>query len=141
MLKIHLLKPAELSEPEVGAWRDIQESNPDLRSPFFSPEFTKAVGSARTDAFVAVLERDHTIQGFLPFQRRRHTGRPIGATICDYQGLICKKFEKISATELLDGCRLDAFDFNHVPTVQAVFYQHGTNISYSPFLDLSEGYP
>jgi CelD/BcsL family acetyltransferase involved in cellulose biosynthesis len=140
-LSIRVIKPQELSRTEIGAWRRVQDGDPHLGSPFFSPEFTHAVGSARGDAFVGVIESGGKIAGFFPFQRHGRVGQPIGAAICDYQGLIAEGTGIVTAGELLAGCRLDALDFNHVPAVQTIFHEHSILTSYSPYIDLEAGYP
>lgn len=139
-MRIHVIKPAELSQHEISAWCDIQDGDMDLSSPFFAPEFTRAVGSARADTFVAVVESDRNIEAFFPFQRRGRAALPIGAAICDYQGLIGARSAAVSVRQLLDGCGLDVVDFNHVPAVQALFRRHSTSVSHSPYLDLNAGY-
>ena len=140
MLKIDVIKPTELSELEASAWREFQESDPRLSSPFFSPEFARAVAQARDDAFVAIIRRSNELLAYFPFQRRGRTALPIGAPICDYQGLIGRQIHSFSAKDLLEGCHLDVVDFNHVPTDQTLFRQHSTTTSHSPYLDLSAGY-
>jgi CelD/BcsL family acetyltransferase involved in cellulose biosynthesis len=140
LLKIDVIRPTELSEHEASAWREFQEGAPGLSSPFFSPEFACAVDRARDDAFVAIVRSGNDILAFFPFQRRGRTGLPIGAAICDYQGLIGRDTQSFSAKDLLDGCHLDVVDFNHVPVTQTLFRQHSTTTSHSPYLDLSAGY-
>lgn len=140
-MSIHVIKPQELSQAEIAAWRRLQDSDGHLASPFFAPEFTQAVGSARGDAFVGVIESGGKAVGFFPFQRRGRVGQPIGAAICDYQGLIAEGTALVTARDLLSGCRLDALDFNHVPAVQTVFHKHSTFTSDSPYINLEGGYP
>jgi CelD/BcsL family acetyltransferase involved in cellulose biosynthesis len=139
-LKIRVIRPAELSPADIAAWWALQDGDPNLSSPFFSPEFTQAVGFARTDARVAVVEQEQKLSAFFPFQRRGNSALPIGAAICDYQGLIGARSCPMSARELLDGCGLDAVDFNHVPAAQDMFSRHRTNTSHSPYLNLEKGY-
>src|SRR5262245_39153076 len=136
---MQVIKPGELKQSEISAWRDLQAGDSNLGNPFFAPEFTQAVGLARSDAFVSVFESDGRTVGFLPFQRRGRTAKPIGAAICDYQGLIGAKSCALSAREFLEGCGLDVFDFNHVPASQSMFWQHSTTISHSPYIDLASG--
>ncbi len=136
---IRVVRPGELTQAAIDRWRHLQDSDPSLSSPFFSPEFAQAVGLARRDAFVAVIEGDGTM-GFFPFQRKGRVGKPIGAAICDYQGVILERGVRISARSLLDGCDLDVVDFNHVPAVQPLFRENSFIATSSPYLDVQGGY-
>ncbi|HWB46462.1 MAG TPA: GNAT family N-acetyltransferase [Hyphomicrobiaceae bacterium] len=140
MLNIDVIRPTELSDQQAAAWREIQDQNSLLSSPFFSPEFACAVAQARDDAFVGIIRRNSDILAFFPFQRRGRGALPIGAAICDYQGLIGREINSFSARELLEGCHLNVVDFNHVPAAQKLFRDHSTTISHSPYIDLSAGY-
>src|ERR1700730_19289886 len=89
-------------------WREWQQSNPALMSPYFRPEFTRAVASVRSDVFVAVIE---DAEGFFPFQRDRFgIGRPVGARMSDYHGVITRPGFSYDARQLVDRCGLSAWD-------------------------------
>ena len=124
----------------MARWRHLQDKDPNLSSPFFSPEFAQAVGSARQDTFVAVVERGASTVGFFPFHRQGRVGKPIGGPICDYQGLILERGVALSGHDLLNGCGLDVIDFNHVPAVQPLFRQNSFITMGSPYMDLEAGY-
>lgn len=134
------MRPRELSQAEIARWRELQDSDSNLSNPFFSPEFAQAVGSARDDTFVAVIEDGASIVAFFPFQRQGRVAKPIGSPLCDYQGLILERGARLSAGDLLEGCGLDVFDFNHIPAVQAMFRQNSFMTSGSPYMDLEGGY-
>jgi hypothetical protein len=55
-MKVDVVPAKELSEELAGLWATIQVNNPVLFSPFFRPEFTRAVGEVRDDTFVAVID-------------------------------------------------------------------------------------
>ena len=60
----------------IAAWRSIQEREPRFESPYFCPEFTRAVGSVRDDVRVVVIENDGRPAGFFPHQRAAWARQP-----------------------------------------------------------------
>jgi len=79
----------ELDAGLVAAWRSIQEREPRFESPYFCPEFTRAVGAVRDDVRVVVIENDGRPAGFFPHQRAAWgRGSPVGGPVSDYHGVI-----------------------------------------------------
>jgi CelD/BcsL family acetyltransferase involved in cellulose biosynthesis len=139
--QVRLLRPGELSAELVAAWAEIQESDPALASPYFRPEFTAAVAAVRDDVEVAVLEQAGERVGFFPFQRGAwNVGRPVGGRLSDYHGVVLRQGASVSAADLLRGCRLASWHFDHVPRTQATFAPFHETTAISPYLDLSEGF-
>ena len=133
--------PRDLDADEIRTWRQIQLQSPWLDSPFYSPEFTIAVGAARDDTRVAILRRQGGIFGFFPFHAApRGIGKPVGGTFSDYQGPILAQGTKISADSLLDACGLRAYDFNHCPVPLAPLAEGGFVRSQSPRIHFHDGY-
>jgi CelD/BcsL family acetyltransferase involved in cellulose biosynthesis len=125
----------------ADCWRALQESNPLLSSPFFAPEFTRAVAEVRDDVEVAVIEGHDGIAGFFPFQRGRFaTAEPVGGRLSDYQGLICRQDFPVQVCELLRACRLSAWDFTHLLAAQVPVSTLDRVDIRSPIIDLSDGY-
>jgi CelD/BcsL family acetyltransferase involved in cellulose biosynthesis len=140
-MKISIIPGRELSDSLVGNWRRLQQSNADLASPYFHPEFTRVVARARPDVEVAVVEADGKITAFFPFQREDGAiGRPVGGILSDYHGIICAPGFGCDARELVRRCRLKAWDFDHLLASQSFFaeFHHSTDLS--PQLDLSQGF-
>ena len=50
-----VLHPGELNGSERDIWDGFLRADPSLASPFLTPEFARAVGAARDDAWVAVI--------------------------------------------------------------------------------------
>ena len=69
-MRVRLVRPHDLRPPELQRWQELIRDNPALQSPFFCPQFTRAVSDVRDDVFVGVIEQQSTIIGFFPFQRR-----------------------------------------------------------------------
>ncbi len=122
-------------------WRRLQDDTPSLMSPFMSPEFAIAVDRFRADARVAVLTDGPNIVGFFPFQRRKlGLGSPIGSGINNWEGLVHAPGFECDAQELLKGCKLSAWQFDHLPEGQLPFGPYRTSTAPSPVIDLRNGF-
>jgi CelD/BcsL family acetyltransferase involved in cellulose biosynthesis len=145
---ISVIHPSELGSAEITAWQDMQRRSggaasgaAGLRNPFLSPEFTQAVGRHRADARVAVLTEGNTISGFLPFEKHRAgVGLPIGAGLTDCQGLVHVPGLEWSPQELLRGCGLSVFAFDHLAAEQQPFRPYLAATAPSPVIDLADGW-
>lgn len=134
--------PADRLTPElVAAWSEIQRSEPLLDSPYFRPEFTLAVAAVRGDVEVGVLEEGGRPVGFFPFQRDKGgVGRPVGGRMSDFHGVIAPRDLSFAPGQLLAGCRLTAWHFDHLPTWQEPFLPYHWQTAGSPYLDLADGW-
>jgi CelD/BcsL family acetyltransferase involved in cellulose biosynthesis len=140
-MRISVVRPAELGPGELAAWRAMQAAQPALDSPFLAPEFTLAVGAFRDDARVAVLEDGSTLAGFLPFERRAlGIGKPIGAGLSDCQGLVHAPGFDWSPRDLLRGCGLAMWEFDHLVAGQAPFEPYVVARKTSAVMDLADGF-
>ncbi len=140
-MKITVLPANELTSDHVDAWSQIQQANGELASPFFRPEFTQAVAAVRDDVEVAVLEQHGDIVGFFPFQRCGwSTGIPVGGRLSDFHGLVARDDIACDVNTLLHGCKLSAWNFDHLLAAQTFFLPYHWDEFTSPFMDLSEGF-
>jgi CelD/BcsL family acetyltransferase involved in cellulose biosynthesis len=141
MLKITTIPANRLTPDHLEAWSRLQRDDSAVDSPYFRPEFTRAVAAVRGDVEVALLEEDSEPVGFFPFQRGRWgIGRPVGGPMSDFQGIIARRGLAWSADELIRSCRLRAWDFNHLVAGQEPFRQHHLIKDGSPYMDLSQGF-
>ncbi len=140
-MKVRVVRPRELTADHVRLWYQFQETNPTLGSPYFCPEFTLAVGEVRDDAFVGLIEDAGQIAGFFPFQRRAlGVGKPIGGPLSDYQGVIASPAFDWDGGALVRGCGLSVYDFDHMLASQGSFSPYHWEQTYSPTMDLSQGF-
>jgi CelD/BcsL family acetyltransferase involved in cellulose biosynthesis len=140
-MKVTIVPGRELGSDLVSAWTRLQAANPELVSPYFHPEFTRSIAAVRSDVEVAVVEADGTIVALFPFQRERASHAcPVGGIISDYQGLICAQDFQFCPTELLRGCRLDSWDFDHLVASQSSLTPFHWSTDVSPQIDVSKGY-
>ncbi len=135
------VKADQLTAQQVSDWSRLQQQNREFDSPYFRPEFTRAVASVRDDVEVAILERHGQSIGFLPYQRRSfNRGRPGGGRLSDFQGFIVQKEENWSAEDLLGGCGLRVWEFDHLLATQQPFLAGCAQTDQSPFIDVSQGF-
>ncbi|MBI2480775.1 MAG: GNAT family N-acetyltransferase [Planctomycetia bacterium] len=140
-MQVKLTTPAQLSKEEFAAWASFQELSPEFDSPYFRPEFARAVAAVRRGVEVAVLLEENQTIGFLPFQRvGTHGAKPVGGRLSDYQAVIGRPGLTFDAKELIRSCGLTVFDFDHMLATQKSFEPYQQLIDHSPYLDLSKGF-
>jgi CelD/BcsL family acetyltransferase involved in cellulose biosynthesis len=140
-VKVSVARPHELGASELDRWRDIQRLDQRLDNPFLSPEFTHAVGRVRPNARVAVLQVGRQDAGYFSYEHGRlGVGRPIGAGICDCQGVVQRTEVQLDPYALLSGCKLAVWEFDHLLAHQASSEQYHTVSERSPVIDLSSGF-
>jgi CelD/BcsL family acetyltransferase involved in cellulose biosynthesis len=141
MIRYRLTKPGKLTRAEWNLWDRWQQEQPALESPYFRPEFTQAVAAVRDDVEIAVLEHSSTPVGFFPFQRGAfNLGRPIGGKLNDFHGPITHPDLDFNVSDLIAGCRLSAWDFDHLVDPQGRFGKHVSDVDASPYIDLTAGF-
>lgn len=139
-MQISVVRPEELGPGEVSAWH-VMQLNAALGNPFLSPEFAVAVGRFRPGARVAVLSEGPTVTGFFPFEKRKlGVGVPIGAGLTDCQGLVHAPGFEWDPRELLRGCGISVFQFDHLAQEQRPFGRYVTATAPSPVIDLADGF-
>ncbi len=140
-VEIDVVPAVALTETDIAHWREIQESNPALVSPYFAPEFTRLVAGVRDDVFVAVLGQQGETVGYFPYQRGPwRVGRPVGGVVSDYQGVIVADRLPCEPATLVRACGLRAWDFDHLIAAQSEFASYQRFCTSSPIMDLSQGY-
>jgi CelD/BcsL family acetyltransferase involved in cellulose biosynthesis len=140
MIEMKLRKVSELTPAEVAVWLDIQERTGVYESPYFRPEFARAVAAVRDDVEVAVLLQAGQTIGFFPFQRGKlNLGKPVGGKLSDYHGPLVRQDVEVDPQALLAACRLASFDFDHFVSASSAFEPYVTVRDKSPQMDLSEG--
>jgi CelD/BcsL family acetyltransferase involved in cellulose biosynthesis len=90
---------------------------------------------------VAVIEDGPDLVGFFPFQRGSdRVGLPVGGRLSDFQGIVMAAGCAIEPVELVRGCGLSAWHFDHMLAAQAAFAPFHWTAAYSPYIDVSAGF-
>ena len=140
-MRLRRISGKELSAEEFQLWSDIQQRNTAFASPYFSAQFINVVAEARDDVFVGLLQVDGETVGFFPFQSHdMRVGRPVGGLLSDYQGVVVADDTAWTAEELVRGCGLERWEFNHLLSSQKPFKLYHLRQWTSPAVDLSQGY-
>ena len=115
-MRVSLVTWDELDSSLLAYWRGWALSNPEYRSPFYSPVFTGLMARCREDVRIAILEQDNRVIGFWPQHRiGEKKAVSIGDTMCDYQGPITGGTLEGDLDCLLSACQIKSFAFNHLP--------------------------
>ncbi|HEY3941251.1 MAG TPA: GNAT family N-acetyltransferase [Acidimicrobiales bacterium] len=139
-MQVSVVRPGDLGPVEVSAWRELQQGQVALSSPFLSPDFALAVGRARDDARVAVVEDAEGFAGFFAFQLGPGaTGAPIGDGICDAQAFVCRAGLEWDPRWLVRSSGLVAWRFDHLRVEQSAFEPYHRALHSAPVMDLSDG--
>jgi CelD/BcsL family acetyltransferase involved in cellulose biosynthesis len=140
-MRVHTIPASALEPGHVHAWCELQAADPALSSPFLAPEFMLAVAHERPDVVVGLVEEGGRPVGFFPHQRGRFgTGRPVGGTLNDLQGIVAAPGVDIAAADLIRGCGLLHWQFSRVIASQAPFAPYHVRADVSRFIDLSGGF-
>lgn len=140
-MKVSVVRPGDLGPAELGVWRALQRSTPELENAFLSHEFALAAGRVRPATRVAVIEDGQEIVGFFPFEEARaRVGRQIAPGISDAQAVIHPRPLEFDARDLLKGCRLDVWEFDHLIEPQLGMAGARVVLRGSPVIDVSAGY-
>jgi CelD/BcsL family acetyltransferase involved in cellulose biosynthesis len=141
MTTLQLKRAADLTDADWSLWLDIQQNSSAYASPYFRPEFTRAVAAVRDDVEIAALVQSGQTVGFFPFQRGSlGLGKPVGGKLSDYHGPLVRPETPLDPRALLAACKLSSWDFDHFISATAGFEPFVTLRDKSPQLDLSEGF-
>jgi CelD/BcsL family acetyltransferase involved in cellulose biosynthesis len=140
-MKITTVAANELTPEHLHQWSELQRAVPTLESPYFRPEFTQAVAAVRPDVEVAILQEDGRTTGYFPFQRGRWgIGRPVGGRLSDFHGVVSRTGLTTDAAELIRGCRLRGWYFDHLLASQTAFERYHARLETALYVDLPQGF-
>ncbi|MFE6715498.1 GNAT family N-acetyltransferase [Streptomyces sp. NPDC057695] len=140
-VSVRVVRPGELGEREIEAWRELRATSGAPANPFMAPEFTRAVGEVRPRARVAVWCQGGEPVGFLPYEKGLlGGGRAIGFGVSDSQGAVLRPGLRPSARALLRVCGLAVWEFDNLEDGQPVFEGAAAESFASPVIDVGEGY-
>jgi CelD/BcsL family acetyltransferase involved in cellulose biosynthesis len=139
-VRVEVVLAEELTEQLMARWRQIQQADATLTSPYFCPEFVWAVGQVFPNTFVGVIEEAGEVVGFLPFERySERAGQGVANSKADYQGVIIDSKVEWDAGEVLRGCRLASLEFSHLLASQRPLQRYHKQVVKSHVLNLRAG--
>ncbi len=141
-VQVNVVRPGELGPSEAALWVRFQQRLSVTLNPFLSLTFAQAIGRARPNARVAVIEDDGRIEAFLAYELATRTiARPIGWPMNDLQGFISSG-APLDARCIVRMAGLRGWRFDHALAEQQAldrFRYRGTSVR-SLEIDLSNGY-
>jgi CelD/BcsL family acetyltransferase involved in cellulose biosynthesis len=140
-VKASVCLPGELGAREIERWRELQSQWSGFDSPFLSPVFTMAVGRARPQARVAIVEDGGKPVAFFPFERRRFgLAVAIGFGLSDCQAIISEPDAELDMPDLLRRCGISAWRFDHLMHAQRAMVGPRAEECVAPTIDLTIGF-
>jgi CelD/BcsL family acetyltransferase involved in cellulose biosynthesis len=142
VVDIRAVRADALSDEERATWARIHGSVAAFGNPYFSPEFTRLAASTWSRIEAAVLRNAAGDPlGFFPFERGMlNLGRPVARILSDFQGVVVEPQVEWTVDDLLRGSELASLEFDHLLASQRQFAAGVRQSSFSPALDLSQGY-
>ena len=143
-MEIQVLRPGEISAPRLARWAELQAADIVLDSPFLSPGWARAVeraqGSSAHDFRVAVVQDSGRDVAFLPLRTGALTAMPVGAPMCDYQGLVAEAGFEIDPKALIRAAGVQRYDFSCMLESQAEFAPFSRGRDFVHVIDVAQGY-
>ncbi len=139
-MDINVVKPEQITESQRELWKGMMTAEHTTDSPFFHPEYVSVLSMHRKQVRVAVVTEQNTPVAFFPFEKHGPNGRPLGIKLCDFQGIVRTPKTIIEAEDLLKGCELKSWQFDHLVSSQPEFESWQMRKDDSLFIDLSSGY-
>ncbi|WP_067481455.1 GNAT family N-acetyltransferase [Actinomadura hibisca] len=142
-MHVTVVRPRELGEAELSAWRKMQNDRPRLANPFMSAGYARAVDQVIDGARVAVLSErpGGDVTGFFPFELTgRRSAAAIGGWLSLGQGLVHAPGLDLDARELLRACGLAAWGFGTLLPGQPWFEPYVGKRLDSAVIDLTGGF-
>jgi CelD/BcsL family acetyltransferase involved in cellulose biosynthesis len=141
MLSLDVARPSELGRAELDAWLGLQAARPDLQSPFLTPGWALAVERARGGGVKAALaQEDGRLRAVLAACVGRGTAWPVGAPLCDVQGLVAEPGFDADPRALVRALGVRRYDFSHMAAACSSFAPFVRGEQPSFVVDLTQGF-
>ncbi|MDP3382349.1 MAG: GNAT family N-acetyltransferase [Phenylobacterium sp.] len=138
-LQIEVVRPQDLTPARLDRWSELQaQQDITYDSPFLSPHWARAVERAQARAAtatrgvrVAVVGDGTQDLGFMAVHVGGATALPVGAPLCDYQGLVAAPGLEIGARDIVAALGVQRLDFCHMLDASGPFqgFSHGESLS------------
>jgi CelD/BcsL family acetyltransferase involved in cellulose biosynthesis len=127
-----------LPESDLEAWHSLRNANAQLDSPYFHPEFSRAVHESGTPVHVVIERDDGRAPTLLPGHRFGSVFRPVGWPGADFQAPIARPGVAVDPLRLLRVTGLRGFEFDHLLEVPG-FEPWIESRRDSPYVDVAGG--
>lgn len=125
----------QMSETDWAAWANIRDNNPELKSPYFHPDYTRLLAELRPDVrVVSQYDEDGTPTAFLPIQGQKFA-RPVGAPMSDYHAIITSQ-DDMTYDSLLSGTGIGAYHYSCATDVARLGSTHILATSQTSAIDI-----
>jgi len=141
-MRIDVVRPEELSTADQQAWSALQDSRPELASPFLSPHWARAVERAGgpDDVHVCLIQDGGGLQGVFAARCGVLTALPVGAPLNDRQAVVSAAPLDLPPGALLQALRVHRYDFSHMSAADPVFGGQVEGVQDSYLVDVSGGW-
>ena len=139
MTRYFLLPFDQLLPEHFAAWELLLRAEPMFASPYFRPEYFSAMGKIGRKVEVVLAAEGDRLIAALPFERDYwNVGRPVGGTLCDFQGLLAPRGSLICWRSLLQAARLRGWEYSgYVPCAEM---PQAIRLANARYLNLAGGY-
>jgi CelD/BcsL family acetyltransferase involved in cellulose biosynthesis len=142
-MEFTVVAPEVMTATDESAWLALQAAS-GRTSPFLSPFWVQAcaavAGPDQACARIVRLHEGGETVGFFPVRVRGGTAGPVGAPMCDYQGVIGAPDLDVDVRRLLGALRVGRLDFSSLLADQTAFGRGVRGVAQSQVIDLSDGY-
>lgn len=141
-MDVDVLRPKCLPPELAARWRALQRLRRAWDSPFFSPEWAKAVDQARGDdgVKIAVIHDQGDARAFMAVSAGRMTAIAAGGAMCDYEGLVGDPGPEFDPRSLLGALGVDRYDFSHILEDTPAFAPLGRGQEPAWIVEAPDGY-
>jgi CelD/BcsL family acetyltransferase involved in cellulose biosynthesis len=127
-----------LEDRELEAWHSLRSANPTLDSPYFHPEFARAVHESGAPVDVVVERDDNGVSALFAGHRLGSVFRPVGWPGADFQGPITRPGEAVDPLRLLRPTGMRGLEFDHLLEIPG-FEPWLESRRDSPYVDVAGG--
>ncbi|MGH7015900.1 MAG: GNAT family N-acetyltransferase, partial [Caulobacteraceae bacterium] len=143
-MEIEILRPRLMPTEMTAHWARLQTLDPDLASPFLSPQWPRFVERAfehpDRGVRIAMAHSGGRPIGYLAARCDGSTAMGAGAPMCDYQAFVAEPEAMLDPRCLVQALGVGRFDFTHMLADDSAFASYAKGRAASWVVDLEAGY-
>ena len=139
---VEIINGANWNSEIENFWLSLHEHDSRFQSPYYHPNFTRAVAAIRDDVEVAILRSPQKqIVAIFPYQRTsKSVAAPIGGRMNDFHGMIGLEIETIEINAVMTRIGISQFGYHALSTERSGFDVFNFESLDSYFVDISDGF-